>query len=149
MSRDFFRSGTVLTCLVMIMFTIAAVSCSGTSEDAKSYHIWEKVEITLTSRKTYENPYKDMTVWVDLKGSGFNKRCYGFWDGGKTFRFPWCDDDTIRSMGPTAGFKEYVAYRKNQEYNCVAILAALPNWSNDDKPARLIAGDRSDEAGRS
>jgi len=27
-----------------------------------------------------------MTVWVDLKGPGFNKRCYGFWDGGKTFR---------------------------------------------------------------
>ena len=223
MIKYFFRSGTVLTWLVMSMITITVVSCSGTSEDVKSYHVWEKIEITLTSRKTIENPYRDMTVWVDLKGPGFNKRCYGFWDGGKTFRiritatapgtwtwssgsqpadrglegkngsftaiawtdkeiaennsrrgmispsanghafqyadgtpffligdtwwatptfrYPWRDDDTIRPMGPTAGFKEYIAYRKNQEYNCVAILAALPNWNNDDKPARLIAED--------
>ena len=223
MTRYFFRSGTVLVLLVVTIFTIAVVSCSGTSENAKSYHVWEKVEITLTSRKTYENPYRDMTVWVDLKGPGFNKRCYGFWDGGKTFRiritatapgiwtwssgsqpadrglegksgsftakawtdeeiaenpsrrgmistsdnghafqyadgtpffligdtwwatptfrFRWRDDDTIRNMGPEAGFKEFVSYRRKQEYNCVAILAALPNWSNDDKPARLIAED--------
>ncbi len=223
MSRNFFRSRTVLTWLVMPMITITVVSCSGTSENAKSYHVWEKVEITLTSRKTYENPYRDMTVWVDLMGPGFNKRCYGFWDGGKTFRiritatvpgtwtwnsgsqpadrglegesgsftakawtdeeiaenpsrrgmispsanghafqyadgtpffligdtwwatptfrFRWRDDDTIRKMGPEAGFKEFVSYRRKQEYNCVAILAALPNWSNDDKPARLIAED--------
>jgi hypothetical protein len=207
----------------MPMLTIITVSCSGTSEDVKCYHVWEKIEITLMSRKAYENPYKDMTVWVDLKGPGFSKRCYGFWDGGNTFRvritaiapgtwtwsssslpadrglqgksgsfiatewtddekaenpsrrgmiqpssnghafqyadgtpyfligdtwwatptfrFLWREDDTIRQMGPAAGFKEYVAYRKNQEYNCVAILAALPNWSNDDKPARLIAED--------
>ena len=223
MIRYFFRSDTVLTWLVMSMITLTVVSCSGTSEDVKSYHVWEKIEITLTSRKTIENPYRDMTVWVDLKGPGFNKRCFGFWDGGKTFRiritatapgtwtwssgsqpadrglegkngsftaiawtdkeiaennsrrgmispsanghafqyadgtpffligdtwwatptfrYPWRDDDTIRPMGPTAGFKEYIAYRKNQEYNCVAILAALPNWNNDDKPARLIAED--------
>jgi hypothetical protein len=63
------------------------------------------------------------------------------WWATPTFRYPWRDDDTIRPMGPTAGFKEYIAYRKNQEYNCVAILAALPNWNNDDKPARLIAED--------
>lgn len=27
-----------------------------------------------------------MIVWVDLTGPGFNKRVYGFWDGGETFR---------------------------------------------------------------
>ncbi len=25
-------------------------------------------------------------MWVELAGPGFQKRCYGFWDGGKTFR---------------------------------------------------------------
>jgi hypothetical protein len=223
MSKYFFCIGTVFTWFVITIFSIGATSCSGNSEDAKNFHVWEKVEITLTARKTYENPYKDVRIWVDLKGPGFNKRCYGFWDGGKTFRiritattpgtwtwrsgskpadvglegkngsftavawtdeekaanpsrrgmispstnghafqyadgtpffligdtwwatptfrFPWRNDDTIRSMGPAAGFKEYVGYRKNQEFNCVAILAALPNWNNDDKPARLIADD--------
>ena len=48
--------------------------------------MWEKVEITLRTDKSYENPYTDVEVWVHLKGPGFDKRCYGFWDGGKTFR---------------------------------------------------------------
>ena len=223
MSRYYIRQGSGITWFVMTALTIAALSCTGTSENVKSFHVWEKVEITLKSGKTFENPYRDVKVWVDLRGPGFDKRCYGFWDGDKTFRirvaatapgiwtwssgsspadrglegksgsftatawtddekaqnplrrgminssgnghafqyadgtpfflvgdtwwatptyrFRWRDDDTIRPMGPAAGFKEYVAYRKNQEYNSVAILAALPNWSNDDKPARLIAED--------
>ncbi|MCF7973868.1 MAG: DUF4038 domain-containing protein, partial [Phycisphaerae bacterium] len=49
-------------------------------------HVWDKVEITLHAKTTYDNPYKDVTVWVDLTGPGFAKRCYGFWDGGDTFR---------------------------------------------------------------
>jgi len=49
-------------------------------------HVWEKVEITLKGAKTYENPYKEVVVWVALKGPGFDRRCYGFWDGGNTFR---------------------------------------------------------------
>ena len=186
-------------------------------------HVWEKVEITLHAQKHYANPYVDVVAWVDLKGPGFEKRCYGFWDGGNifrvrvmatapgkwtwksgsnpadpglagktgafsaevwtdaekadnpcrrgmicpsanghafqyvdgtpyfllgdtwwatpTYRFPWRDDDTLRPLGPQAGFKEYVAYRRKQEFNCVAILAALPNWANDDKPARLNMAD--------
>jgi hypothetical protein len=53
---------------------------------AESHHVWEKVEVTLHAKGTCDNPYKDVTVWVDLKGPGFDKRCYGFWDGGNTFR---------------------------------------------------------------
>src|SRR5579871_1293587 len=49
-------------------------------------HIWEKQELTFTSARTYPNPYTDMTVWVDLTGPHFQKRVYGFWDGGRTFR---------------------------------------------------------------
>jgi hypothetical protein len=53
-----------------------------------TYHVWEKVEITLQAASSYENVYKEVEVWVDLEGpeSVFKKRCYGFWDGGKTFR---------------------------------------------------------------
>jgi hypothetical protein len=223
MSRFLFRLGTILTWIVMIMLNLVTVSCTDNSTDGKKFHVWEKAEITLTSRKTYDNPYGEMTVWLDLKGPEFNKRCYGFWDGGNTFRvritatapgtwtwrsgsrpadpgldgisgsftaiswteeekaenpsrrgmirqsanghafqytdgtpyfligdtwwatptfrFFWRDDDTIRQLGPEAGFKEFVDYRYKQEYNCVAILAALPNWSNDDQPARLKTED--------
>ena len=53
---------------------------------AETFHSWEKVEITLKAERSYSNPYKEVVVWVDLKGPDFDKRCYGFWDGGNTFR---------------------------------------------------------------
>jgi hypothetical protein len=43
-------------------------------------------EITLVGDSTYKNPYTDVKVWVELTGPSFNKRVYGFWDGGDTFR---------------------------------------------------------------
>ena len=197
-----------------------AIVCQTQADEirAESPHMWEKVEITLTSQRQYENPYADVQVWVDLKGPNFDKRCYGFWDGGSTFRvrilatatgqwtwesgasvedpglqgirgtfaagawteaeleesicrrgmirpssnghalehadgtpffllgdtwwatptfrFRWYDDDTPRPLGPTAGFKDYVRYRRNQQYNCIAMIAAFPNWANDGKPTR-------------
>ena len=185
--------------------------------------VWEKVEITLQSAKTYENPYKDVEVWVDLAGPGFKKRCYGFWDGGKTFRvrvmavapgtwtwcsgasksdsglagargifkavawteaqkvlnpcrrgmirattnghafeyadktpfflmgdtwwatptkrFQWYDDDKPRPIARGAGFKDYVRLRHKQEFNCLAMIAAFPNWANDGKAGYLKTAD--------
>jgi hypothetical protein len=49
-------------------------------------HVWEKVELTFHAKNHYDNPYTNVDVWVDLKGPGFEKRCYGFWDGGDVFR---------------------------------------------------------------
>jgi hypothetical protein len=37
-------------------------------QDQNPIHVWEKVDVTLTARNTYKNPYTDVTVWVDLKG---------------------------------------------------------------------------------
>jgi len=53
---------------------------------AQTVHLWEKQEITLTSSRAFANPYTDVVVWVDLTGPGFQKRVYGFWDGGQAFR---------------------------------------------------------------
>lgn len=186
-------------------------------------HVWEKVEISLQASNRYSNPYTDAQVWVDLKGPGFARRCYGFWDGGDrfrvrvlanapgrwtwssgsqpsdaglaghrgafeampwtaaemetnscrrgnlratanghafehadgtpcflvgdtwwatpTFRFPWRDDNTPRPLGPDAGFKDFVRLRRQQEFNCIALIAALPNWANDGHPATLKLAD--------
>ncbi len=193
------------------------------SAHADTHHVWQKVEITLNAGKSYDNPYTDVEVWVDLKGPGFNKRCYGFWDGGSTFRvrvlgtapgtwtwrsgsnqrdsglndktgtfiatawneadkkenpcrrgmiqasanghafqyadgtpffllgdtwwsiptfrYRWHDDDTPRPIGPNAGFKDYVRFRREQGFNCFAMIAAFPNWANDGKPRRLATDD--------
>ncbi|HXR05223.1 MAG TPA: DUF5060 domain-containing protein [Verrucomicrobiae bacterium] len=49
-------------------------------------HVWEKVELAFHAKTPYANPYTNVEVWVDLKGPGFDRRCYGFWDGGDVFR---------------------------------------------------------------
>jgi hypothetical protein len=186
------------------------------SQAQAGVHVWEKVELTFHARNQYPNPYTNVEMWVNLKGPGFDKRCYGFWDGsnvfrvrilatrpGKwtwrsesnqkdaglnnqkggfiavdwseaekeslpirrglikpssnghafeyadgtpyfllgdtwyaasTFRFGWHDDDVERPIGPKAGFKDYLRLRKRQGFNSVAIIAAFPNWADDEQP---------------
>ncbi len=186
-------------------------------------HIWEKQELTFTSTHRFVNPYTDAIVWVDLSGPNFQKRIFGFWDGGQTFkvrllatvpghwtwrsgsqpldaglagntgafdaidwtesekqqnplrrgflqatanhhalqladgtpffvqgdtwysagtnRFRWYDDNRQRPIGPTAGFKDYVRFRKAQGYNWVNIIAAFPNWNTDGLPWHIVMND--------
>jgi hypothetical protein len=213
------RPGFSLTLFTAAAFLLGTFSVGF----ADAAQVWEKVEISLYAEKTYENPYKEVEVWVDLKGPGFEKRCYGFWDGdsvfrvrvlgtaagtwrwrsgsnksdrglnGKngsfeaiawseaqkeenpcrrgmvkasanghafewgdgtpffllgdtwwpvaTFRYRWYDDDNERPIGPGAGIKDYLRFRKKQGFNCIAMIAALGNWANDDKPSRLNMAD--------
>jgi hypothetical protein len=49
-------------------------------------HVWEVQEVILESSRNYENPYAEVVCWMELSGAGFQKRVYGFWDGGRTFR---------------------------------------------------------------
>lgn len=56
------------------------------SVTAQTLHPWELYEIVLEAENSYDNYYKDVTCWVDLKGPDFDKRVYGFWDGENIFR---------------------------------------------------------------
>ena len=196
--------------LFYFMFTFVSFMAAA----LPAVHIWEMQELTFTASNSYQNAYTDVTVWIDLSGPGFNKRVYGFWNGGTTFhvrfvatqpggwkwksgsssndqglsgkrgsftaidwtekekaenavrrgflratannhalnyadgtpffaigdtwfsmganRFKWYDDNIERPIGPTAGFKDYVRYRKAQGYNWINVIAAYPNWKTDD-----------------
>ncbi len=63
------------------------------------------------------------------------------WYSAGTNRFRWYDDDKERPIGPAAGFKDYVRYRKAQGYNWVNIIAAFPNWITDGRPWHLVMHD--------
>jgi hypothetical protein len=208
--------------LKLLLLTFVLLINQGIAKSDK-IHVWEKQELTFTAANTYNNPYTDATIWVDLKGPGFSKRVYGFWDGDQVFhvrivatkagewtwqsgsepedpglsgksgsfnavdwteqeknenplrhgfirtsannhalnyadgtpyfaigdtwyslgsnRFRWYDDTTERPIGPEAGFKDYVRYRKAQGYNWVNVIAAFPNWKTDDKGWHLIMDD--------
>ncbi len=56
-------------------------------------------------------------------------------------RFRWYDDDKERPIGPGAGFKDYVRYRKAQGYNWVNVIAAFPNWMTDGRPWHIVMDD--------
>ncbi len=206
-----------------LLFCILGLRPAVLDAQPTTYRLWQKVEIKLQARNTYANPYREVSVWVDLTGPGFEKRCYGFWYGGSTyrvrvlatkpgewtwvsgsnqtdaglngkrgefkavvwskaeladnpcrrgmvratanghafkyadgtsfflvgdtwwsvgtFRYPWRDGNERRPLGPKAGFKDYVRFRREQGYNCIAMIAAFPNWANDEKPANLRTDD--------
>jgi len=63
------------------------------------------------------------------------------WYSAVTNRFRWHDDDQARQIGPNAGFKDYVRFRKAQGYNWLNIIAVLPNWANDGQPWHIVMND--------
>jgi len=65
---------------------ISAVLMAGGCWKQKDRHVWEVVEITLKTENSYDNPYKDVDIWVQLKGPGFDKKVWGFWDGSRDFK---------------------------------------------------------------
>jgi len=58
---------------------------SGAQSAGQTAHVWETTEIVLTAANRYENPYTDVTCWIDLAGPDFDRRVYAFWDGDATF----------------------------------------------------------------
>ena len=70
--------------LVLALAGFAAPARAALSQDKA--HVWEMQEIILEAQHDYANPYVDVLCWIDLKGPGFDKRVYGFWDGGRTYR---------------------------------------------------------------
>ena len=63
------------------------------------------------------------------------------WYSVGTNRFRWYDDEQERPIGPTAGFKDYVRFRKAQGYNWVNVIAAFPNWMTDGLPWHIVMND--------
>jgi hypothetical protein len=60
------------------------------------------------------------------------------WYSAGTNRFRWYDDDKQRPLGPDAGFKDYLRYRKAEGYNSILIIAAFPAWATDGYPVNLF-----------
>jgi hypothetical protein len=95
---------------------------------------WTKAELE-------ENPSRRGMILASANGHAFEYAdgtpyflLGDTWWATSTFRYPWFDDDRPRPMGPTAGFKDYVRFRREQGYNCIAMIAAFPFWTNDGRP---------------
>ena len=94
---------------------------------AQAEHVWEKVEITLHAAKQYDNPYTQVEVWVDLKGPGFDRRCYGFWDGGDVFQ--------VRVLATSPGTWTWVSGSNREDGGLVGHRGSFTAgaWSEEQK----------------
>jgi hypothetical protein len=71
--------------VVLVSVVCCLISCSFPASK-NMVHIYEIKEIVLSAKEIYENPYTDVVCWVRLEGPGFDKKVYGFWDGGQIFK---------------------------------------------------------------
>ncbi len=71
--------------ILFVLIILVITSCSFAAGKTPKVHVWEMKEIKLKAEKSYKNYYADVKCWAELKGPGFDKRVYGFWDGGNNF----------------------------------------------------------------
>ena len=90
-------------------------------------HMWDVHEIVLYSQNTYDNPYTDVTVWADLKGPGFDKRVFGFWDGDNVWR--------IRVTATVPGTWTYITGASVQDEGLTGISGGYfaIEWKEEEK----------------
>lgn len=92
-------------------------------------HLWETYEIVLHADKQYKNYYTDVCVWAYLKGPDFEKKCFGFWDGGNTFR--------IRVTAVTPGLWTYSTAANVEDAGLCDKKGAFfgEEWTEEEKEA--------------
>jgi hypothetical protein len=128
---------------VSLMFLSCVCSGSCKRQEIQEFHVFEINEILLTAEDQYENPYADVECWVDLQGPDFNKRIYGFWDGGQLFKvrvtaigpgeWLWTSGSTASSDPGLNGQKgfframEWTEEEKEANNNRRGFIQATPN----------------------
>ena len=69
----------------LLLFTLVACATSSDQPNEASVRTWEMQQLVFHAENPYDNPYTEVDVWVQLKGPDFDKRVYGFWDGGNRY----------------------------------------------------------------
>jgi hypothetical protein len=72
--------------VILCLFAICLAHTASARLQSGEVHVWEVQEITFAALGDYANPYVDVECWVELEGPGFQRRVYGYWDGGRAFK---------------------------------------------------------------
>jgi hypothetical protein len=70
----------------LLFLAIVWLSSCG-SREHPTVHVYEIHEVILEASETYDNPYKEVDCWVELRGPGETRKIYGFWNGKDQFVF--------------------------------------------------------------
>lgn len=90
-----------LRLLFTFHFSFLILVTASSAQNSKTIHPWEMKEITLEAQNSYDNPYAEVTCWITLKGPGFDKKIYAFWDGKNIFK--------VRFVATTPGDWQWIS----------------------------------------
>src|SRR5512146_138897 len=83
-------------CSTLVLLGIFHLCLWRAAQPTFAVETWSRWEQSLTSSKTYDNPYREVTLKVSYQGPDQQQITgLGFWDGGSTFK--------VRSMFPVPG----------------------------------------------
>jgi len=125
-----------------ILFLAAVFSISGGLCKAAIIHQWDVFTITLSSHKTYANPYLDIPVskgkdlikatFVGTSGNAINRRIeiIGFWNGGSEWK--------LNFTPPETGSWKYTTYSTDRSMNGLKGAIDVIAWSDEEKAANPV-----------
>ena len=119
----------------------ASVDDGGLAGHQGSFYVepWHEEELAANPlRRGFLEPTPNGRALQHPDGTPFFLLGDTWWSIG-TWRYAWRPDDEDHGIGPDMGLKEMIRFRKAQGYNCIAIIAALPAWANDGRPATIVA----------
>lgn len=144
--------------LLSALLLLTLFACSP-AEEIPEVEQWTTFEITLESKKAYDNPYTDVEIWAEFANAdGDTLLRPGFWDGGNTWKirfaptdssslWKWqsvCSNEQDKGLHGASGQVQSVAYTGSNELTKNGLLTLSPGKRNvvhHSGEAFLVVGD--------
>jgi len=117
-----------ITCIPLLLASVAVAA-----PNSEPVHEWEKQEVTLTTARSYGNPYTEVTVWVDLPVLTLRSACTAFGTASEHFVCAYWRPNRACGRGRVAQIPRIRSCRKSGSFTAVA-------WSEAEKQQNTCAG---------
>lgn len=108
--------------LLLLLFLLSGLALPAKAQTSQ----WEKLELSFTSEKTYQNPLYELNEYyaVFTSPTGRSRKIHGFWDGGKDFKIRFAPDElgtwTYQTHSTDQGLDQQTG-----KFECVASTSPL------------------------
>ena len=117
----------------LLVITSVCLNTACTNIKTDTIHTWETLELTFQAKKNYSNPYKDVEMWVNLTGpENFNRRIWGFWDGGNVFKI------RVTGIYPGTWYWESASNQSDRGLNNHRGTFTTIEWTEEEKSVNPV-----------